>query len=305
MTTSFFSRRHALGGLAASGVMMAAAKAEAAQALPADACMLTPQSVEGPYYIDPKLVREDITEGLPGVPLHMRLRVLGEDCRPVTGARAEIWHADAIGRYSGYERQGDAEVSTVGQTFLRGAQMTDGEGEVTFRTIWPGWYQGRTPHIHMKIFLDARNVLTGQIYFPDALSEFIYTHIPPYTTRRGKRDTINRTDGILQMAGRDGSLCAVREEADHYAALLTVGVSPRGQPLTGGPGGPPPGGFPGGPPGRMGPPPDAAFPGGRPPGPPPGGTAGGPPPPGGPGPRRAASWTDAELVPSAKGRGTR
>ncbi len=76
------------------------------------------------------------------------------------------------------------DVSTNGEKFLRGTQMTDAAGSVSFRTIYPGWYRGRTAHIHFKVFLDTKTVLTGQLYFPDALSEFIYTSVPPYTSAR-------------------------------------------------------------------------------------------------------------------------
>ncbi|WP_200845376.1 intradiol ring-cleavage dioxygenase, partial [Roseomonas sp. 18066] len=237
-------RRHALAGLALGAASLGARAAEAAT-LPEGACRLTPQSVEGPYYLDPDLVRRAITEGRPGIPLELRLTVLGADCRPLPGARVDLWHADAAGLYSGYAGQGDdGRVSTVGQKFLRGVQTTDAAGQVGFDTLYPGWYRGRTTHAHVKVFLDRRTVLNGQVYFPDALSEFLYRHIPPYSARTARRDTINRSDGILRMAGAEGSFCAIAETERGYLASLTIAVSPEAV-VSAGPGGPPGGGPPG------------------------------------------------------------
>jgi hypothetical protein len=93
-----------------------------------DVCFLTPQSIEGPYYLDPRLVRAEIAEDRPGVPLRVDLRVIeGDTCEPSAGARVDIWHADAQGIYSGYEGQGDKQtLSTVGQKFLRLLRRVDG-----------------------------------------------------------------------------------------------------------------------------------------------------------------------------------
>lgn len=240
-----------------------AALAPVAVARAAPSCLLMPQSVEGPYYLDAKQVRADITENRPGIPLALQLRVLGTDCAPFAGARVDVWHCDAQGIYSGF---GEG----AGQAFLRGTQATDANGDVAFTTLYPGWYRGRTTHIHYKVFLDTRTVLTGQIFFPDALNEFIYGNADAY--RRGdERDTLNRTDGIA-LAATDAAQAAIREERARYVASLVVGVDPAATGMTAGPGGPPGGPFPGGPP--PGPPPNES-------GPPPG-----PPPEGGPlGPR--------------------
>jgi protocatechuate 3,4-dioxygenase beta subunit len=231
------TRRHALTGLAAAGTAALPLGAQAAPAavgnlLPgANVCVLTPAQAEGPYYFDPKLERVDITEAKTGVPLGLVLQVVeAGDCKPLKGARVDIWHADALGIYSGYDRQSDSRnVSTKGDTFLRGTQVTGENGRVTFATIYPGWYRGRTPHIHCKVFLDSKTVLTTQIYFPDALSEFIYTHVKPYNTRGRKRDTLNTTDAWLkQSGGGHGSFCAIKEEADRYLASLIIGVDRNG-----------------------------------------------------------------------------
>ena len=202
--------------------------AKAASLVPgAAACVLTPQIEEGPYYFDPKLQRSDIRDGHAGAPLRLLLQIVdAADCAPLSGVRVDVWHCDARGFYSGYEGQGDDQAtSTVGQKFLRGVQITDGNGLVTFDTIYPGWYHGRTTHIHIKAFLGDGKVATSQLFFPDALSEFIYENISPYAERKAARDTINATDFDVRNGG-DGraTFCSVKEEADRYLATLVVGI---------------------------------------------------------------------------------
>jgi protocatechuate 3,4-dioxygenase beta subunit len=193
----------------------------------ADVCFLTPQSIEGPYYLDPRLVRAQIAEDRTGVPLRVDLRVIdGATCKPSEHARVDIWHADARGVYSGYEGQGDKQdLSTVGQKFLRGTQFTDGRGAVRFETIYPGWYEGRATHIHFKVLLDDRNVLTGQMYFPDALNEFIYANVPTYGGRLKPRAVVNANDQFANFHDPNRlSFCAVKEERECYATSLVLGV---------------------------------------------------------------------------------
>ncbi|MCB1388050.1 MAG: intradiol ring-cleavage dioxygenase [Rhodobacteraceae bacterium] len=214
----------------------------------ADVCALTPEVTEGPYYLDTGLLRRDITEGRPGVPLALRLQVVDAACQPVEGARVDLWHCDAQGIYSSFG--GDSgQVSAAGETFLRGTQMADARGIVHFATIYPGWYHGRTTHMHFKVWLSERQVLTGQIFFPDALSEYLYAHVDAYA-RAGTRDTFNGSDGIAQQASR-ASFAAVTEGDAAYLVQMIVGVDPMADsgasalpPMPAGdrPPGPPPGG---------------------------------------------------------------
>lgn len=251
------SRREALSLVAiaaASGTLMtqrafaqeAGAATDTASLLPgADVCVITPEVTEGPYYFDPALVRADITEGRPGVKTLVRLQVVDAQCKPLPGARVDIWHADATGIYSGYPNQ-PRGIDTSGQTFMRGTQMTGDNGVAEFTTVYPGWYSGRTTHIHFKVFLDESNVLTGQLFFPDALSEFIYRNVAPYSDRTEERDTINTNDNIANQATQ-ASFAYVKELADAYLVAMIIGVDPNaasGSGSPGGPGGPPPGGQP-------------------------------------------------------------
>ena len=250
------TRRSLLMALAASPVAAAgigafprAVRAQAASIglVTPNVCLVAPETTEGPFYFDPALVRSDVTEDKTGVPLELTLQVVDETCTPLANARVDIWHCDAQGNYSGYAIQGsDGTLDTTGETFLRGTQMTDDNGLVQFRTIYPGWYRGRTTHIHYKVFLDETTVLTSQIFFPDALSEYLFLNVDPYM-RDTTRDTVNANDGIAQEAGH-GAYAAIREQSDRYVAELVVGVDPTAVSqegaAPGGPGGEPPSGPP-------------------------------------------------------------
>ncbi len=239
------SRRDAVRGLSLATAGMAAAPASAelpnppnapaapiaAAEQPAGMCILQPQAVEGPYYFDPSQVRSDIAEGMPGAAVKLVLHVVdAQGCAALPGLRVDIWHADARGVYSGYSGQGDArDISSKGATYLRGTQMTGSDGRVTFRTIYPGWYPGRTPHIHLKVFLDKTTLVTGQNYFPDDLSAKIYRERAPYSARP-VADTSNARDGIFMDGARDGggTVFAIESEGDLIVASLLIGVDRTG-----------------------------------------------------------------------------
>ena len=167
-------------------------------------------------------MRADITEGLPGAPLRLALQVVDEACRPIAGARVDVWHCDAGGNYSGYARQGsDRARDTRGATFMRGTQFADASGVAAFRTVWPGWYRGRTPHVHYKVFLDEATLLTSQLFFPDGASETVYRG-GPYRERAAAQDTTNADDGIARRAG-PRAFARVAQGAGGWRADLVVG----------------------------------------------------------------------------------
>ena len=181
------------------------------------ACVLTPELTEGPYYIAGEKLRRDIREGHPGTLLSLRLRVLNAStCKPIKGAAVDIWHADAAGNYSGF---GNAAGS---RTFLRGIQKTDATGLAVFTTVYPGWYQGRTVHIHVKVHLKGNVVHTGQLFFSDALTDRVYRSSP--YTRRPNRTTRNADDSIYVNGGRKSQLTLRRRTAGGYLGAITMGV---------------------------------------------------------------------------------
>jgi protocatechuate 3,4-dioxygenase beta subunit len=220
-----------LGAKAANAESIAVQLSAAAAGNPVGACVLLPQAVAGPYYFDPKLVRSDIAEGSAGAALKLMLRVVdAKGCTPLSNIRVDVWHADARGIYSGYGGQGDTRgTDTKDATYLRGTQITGADGIVTFQTVYPGWYPGRTPHIHIKAFLDNTSLVTGQIYFPDDVSAKIYRERQPYAARPVP-DTINARDGIFLSGSRDGggTVLSVQVSADIITAALLIGVDRSG-----------------------------------------------------------------------------
>ncbi len=218
-------RRRALAGL--SGLVMAAMSSTRAWAQTPGRCVLTPEAGEGPFYLDPKLIRSDITSSQPGAPLQLALQVVrAGDCATLANARVDVWQADAVGLYSGYERQsGVGGISTkaaVGQQYLRGTQFTDAAGHVQFRTIFPSWYGGRTPHVHFKVFLGGNEVVASQIFFPDEISKEIFSSVEPYRQHAAKRTTFNTNDPIKQ-----GIYSDVTRQRGSYAAKAVLVVATR------------------------------------------------------------------------------
>lgn len=187
----------------------------------ANACVLVPETTEGPYYFDPALVRRDITEGKDGLPLLLRMQIVDTNCRPFEGARVDVWHCDAGGLYSGYAGQpGNADMR--GESFLRGTQFADANGIAEFATIYPGWYPGRTAHIHFKVFLDETNVLTGQMFFPEEINDTVYAEMPAYA--RDSARTLNANDGIAGRAGAS-SIATINNDSEDYVAAIIIGVA--------------------------------------------------------------------------------
>jgi protocatechuate 3,4-dioxygenase beta subunit len=142
-------------------------------------CPLNPEQEEGPFYVDEDLLRSDVLDGQTGVSLLLSIKVLrAAKCEPVANAAVEIWSANSLGKYSDKAQEG-----TVGQKYLRGVQLTDASGLVKFRSIYPGWYSGRTCHIHLKVRTGGKasgssyssagstEAYGGQIFFPAAMNE--------------------------------------------------------------------------------------------------------------------------------------
>jgi protocatechuate 3,4-dioxygenase beta subunit len=180
-------------------------------------CVLAPEQTEGPYYVEGDKVRRNITEGKPGVPLMLRLTVVDvSTCKPIKNAAVDIWHCDSGGVYSGTDVQ-----QTATLTFLRGIQKTDAKGVTTFRTIYPGWYTGRTVHIHVKVALGGNVVHTGQLYFPDPLTDSVYKR-GPYR-RRPNRDMRNAADSIYRNGGKRSTL-TLTKNGSGYVGTITMGV---------------------------------------------------------------------------------
>lgn len=190
-------------------------------------CQAWPEQEEGPYHRDGSPRRRDVTEGRDGVALGLgiRLRAIGNG--PLDGAEVEIWHCDSSGRYSGSPPPDVATpaegASTAArlpeETFLRGRQLIDSAGTVEFRTIYPGWYPGRTVHIHVMVHTD-RARYTTQVYFPEQITDDVFG-MPPYRDRP-ERATSNTTDAIFRTGGEPAVLHLVPDGGGYLAGICLL-----------------------------------------------------------------------------------
>lgn len=237
-------------------------------------CRLSPEQETGPYYIADELLRSDIVESKPGVPLSLQLVVMdARTCRPLPHVAVDLWHCDALGLYSGFTKQnpmgpggpppgfdpqhpgnrpGPPEGSmgpppqnhpTDQLTFLRGIQISDGNGAVNFRTIFPGCYMGRTNHIHFKVRVNGETTEkpygaghtshTGQVFFPEELAVQLMQY-EPYS-----RHKIHRTTQAEDMVynGQQGELSIAqltplhpKDFAAGFHAELIAAVNPDATP---------------------------------------------------------------------------
>ncbi len=240
-----------------------------ADALAATTCMqLTSEQIEGPYYLDYELFRRNVVEDRTGIPLLLVLRAVdATTCRPLRNSAVEIWHCDASGVYSGYTQTGNGgggtpptgtpptgtpptggppsgggggghATPTDDLTWLRGIQMTDHEGFVTFRTVFPGWYTGRAVHVHTKVhtggthtsagYTGGRTCHTGQFYFAETAVEAT-TGVTPYSANTVTRTTLDE-DGIYPGTGTQGGLLKLVYDHRHIqrgvAGHITMAVDP-------------------------------------------------------------------------------
>ncbi|MFF1304522.1 intradiol ring-cleavage dioxygenase [Streptomyces sp. NPDC058307] len=261
------------GTLAATGAFAGETSTTAAassSSSASEACYkLTSETTEGPYYIDADKIRRDITEDKEGIPLTLALKVIdSETCKPIANAAVDIWHCDALGVYSGYESAstggggpapsgtptgeppsgaptggtggggGVHQEPTDDERYLRGTWKTDRHGQVTFRTIFPGWYRGRCVHIHTKVHVDGEwteagyegghTCHTGQFFF-DEESVLASAEVAPYSTSTTERTTLTE-DTIYDQSGTTGGLLRLKYNKKNIAkgvqASLTLGVDP-------------------------------------------------------------------------------
>jgi protocatechuate 3,4-dioxygenase beta subunit len=267
---SLFTRRSFLlsGALALTGSRFTSAT---------PSCALVPEQAEGPYYIDHEKLRRNITEGKPGVPLLLRIGLVdAKRCSPVENAALDIWHCDAEGVYSGFAAYGGGQDglgrggrSRVGPVFgargpggpfgrggpqqervtddsrfLRGIQLTNGQGLVEFQTLYPGWYAGRTIHIHIKVHLGGAVMddqytgghvsHTGQLFFPEDITEQI-SKMEPYANRSGVHRTLHSEDHIFLSQGGSQSMVSLERlsrgsNAGGFLAAITLAVDPDATP---------------------------------------------------------------------------
>ena len=200
-------------------------------------CRLATAALEGPYYIDQRILRSDIREGQPGVPLELELQIVNANasCAPVKGVAVSIWHCNAVGEYSGYlfndpnklpDMRSVNELGHVqekdNERWLRGVQTTDENGKVKFKTIVPGWYSPRAAHIHVRAFLSKSTMMMTQLYFPQSLLNTIQSTHKAYKGRgpsvyTNENDVVRRQTGISGM--EDVLKVTARDDGSLHAAM--------------------------------------------------------------------------------------
>ncbi|HTX29829.1 MAG TPA: hypothetical protein VMD09_00495 [Solirubrobacteraceae bacterium] len=273
------TRRQAVTAAGAAGAVYLAGpalfRALDGTAVAATTCAkLTPELTEGPYWVNTMLHRADVRANShggghqTGVPLALTINVVdsSKDCQPVNGLAVDIWHANAHGLYSDESSQqaggGTSGGDTIADNWLRGYQITGEDrgirskpvrGQVSFKTIWPGWYTGRAIHIHVRVRKLSQHGATiagytTQIFFSDADNDHVLTDATPYNSRSPQKDpTTDENDTVLSSADDATNIVKVRGTIGHgYAATFNISVDTAeieakgslGRPHTGAGGGP-------------------------------------------------------------------
>jgi protocatechuate 3,4-dioxygenase beta subunit len=240
----FTRRSFVKSGVALASVVEAQRIAQAVGVAPnAPVCGLVAEQEIGPYYIANELLRSNIREDKPGVPLSLRIVLLdSRTCRPLPDAAVDVWHCDALGLYSGFVKQSEGRGPggpppggmmrppgpppdgmmgppqnhpTDKLTFLRGIQLSNENGIVDFQTVFPGFYMGRTNHIHFKVRVNGHSTgktyqsghtsHTGQIFFPEELAVKLMDYEPYrqhaiHRTTQAEDDVYNDQKGSLSIA---------------------------------------------------------------------------------------------------------
>jgi protocatechuate 3,4-dioxygenase beta subunit len=188
-------------------------------------CVLSPELTQGPFFLADHPNTSNLVQDREGTLLALGLTVVGRSCAPIAGARVDIWHCDAAGAYAGVNGSGapaggpdGAATRANDQTWCQGYQDAGDDGRVRFTTIYPGWYPGRSVHIHVKVFAGGDAVHTGQLFFPDALSEALFAD-PPY---QGAPDTTNEADSIFASGGAASVLAPTRRDNRYVAEAQLV-----------------------------------------------------------------------------------
>jgi protocatechuate 3,4-dioxygenase beta subunit len=130
---------------------------------------ITPPVPEGPFYKNEQLNRVNIIESQKGIPVDYVFKLEDKECKPIAGAIVDIWQCNSEGQYSDFQQE-----HTASEKWLRGYQTTDNDGLCRFTSIFPGWYEGRLTHLHLKVIINHQAVLTTNCFFPKEIEHEVY-----------------------------------------------------------------------------------------------------------------------------------
>jgi len=192
-------------------------------------CTVSQSETAGPFPTkDPSTLSiTDIRSDRTGVAFSIKITIQNKsnNCSPMAGAIVDIWHCDKDGYYSEYGGSGMQSVNLTSVHFLRGRQVTNNEGVAAFTSIFPGWYSGRAPHIHVHIYdASGKSLLVTQIAFPTDVCNTVYTTATNFYTR-GKQDTSNTSDNVFSDSLTNELGAIAGNITDGYTLTHTIVVA--------------------------------------------------------------------------------
>jgi len=207
--------------------MLGHGKSEDELATAEDDCIPSPRETKGPFpnKTPSQLVQANIKADRTGIALLINLIIQDKNnnCNPLPGAIVDIWHCDKDGYYSEYGNHPMQQKDLRSEHFLRGRQTADEKGRVSFLSVYPGWYSGRAPHLHLEIFNSSgTSLLVTQVAFPENISEQVYT--TALYASRGQADTPNNSDGIFRNSLSEELADVTGNANDGYTLTKTIVV---------------------------------------------------------------------------------
>ncbi|MBF4518500.1 intradiol ring-cleavage dioxygenase [Flavobacterium sp. ANB] len=190
-------------------------------------CTVSPSETKGPFPIKTpsQLVLENIKSDRIGVALLINLTIENQtkDCTPLEGVLVDVWHCDKDGNYSEYGGTSMQQTDYTSVHFLRGRQTSDAKGNVSFLSIFPGWYQGRAPHVHVEVLTSSgSSLLVTQIAFPENVSSEVYSSTN--YSAHGQADTSNTRDNVFSDSLSDELATLTGNLTDGYTLSKTITV---------------------------------------------------------------------------------
>ncbi|WP_456315481.1 dioxygenase family protein [Pseudomonas shirazensis] len=190
-------------------------------------CTVSPAETKGPFPIKTpsQLVLENIKSDRIGVALLINLTIENKsnDCAPLEGVLVDVWHCDKDGNYSEYGGTSMQQTNYTTVHFLRGRQTSDVNGNVSFISIFPGWYQGRAPHIHVEVLsASGSSLLVTQIAFPENVASEVYSSTN--YAAHGQADTSNTRDNVFSDSLSDELATLTGNLTDGYTLSKTITV---------------------------------------------------------------------------------